>query len=95
MVSSFSDTIRVIHANVRYNCCADVRMEVKRTSSGFDLYEKDEGFSCDCICDFDVTCFIYGLVDGTYLIKVFDLEGYFFYQGYVTVKSKKPDGPNG
>jgi hypothetical protein len=95
ILSSFNDTVRVIHANARYNCCADIKMEVKKTSYGFDILEKDEGFSCDCICDFDVTCLIYGLSDGSYLIKVFDVEGNFYYQGYVVVRSKKPDGPNG
>ena len=95
ILSSFGDTVRVIHANVRDNCCADINMEVKKTGSGFDLFEKDEGFSCDCICDFDVTCLIYGLADGSYLIKVFDVNGSFLYQGFVTVKSEVPEGPNG
>jgi hypothetical protein len=95
ILSSFNDTVKVIHANARYNCCSDIKMEVKKTSYGFDLLEKDKGSSCDCICDFDLTCFIYCLPDGTYLIKVFDVEGNFFYQGYVVVHSQKPDGPNG
>lgn len=94
-LSSFNDTVRVLHTNVRDNCCSEIKMEVKRTSSGFDIYEKDEGFSCDCICDFDVTCFIYGLSDGSYRIRIFDVEGTLFYQGLVTVKTTKPDGPNG
>ncbi len=95
ILSSFNDTIRVVHVNAHYNCCADIKMEVKKTGYGFDLFEKDEGFECDCTCDSDVTTFIYGLSAGTYLVKVFNLEGNYMDQGYVIVRPKDPDGPSG
>ena len=95
ILSSFNDTIRVVHANAHYNCCADVKMEVEKTDYGFDLCEKDEGFNCGCTCDSDITTFIYGLAGGTYLVKVFDLDGNHIDQGYVIVRPKDPTGPNG
>jgi hypothetical protein len=95
ILSSFNDTIRVVHANAHYNCCADVKMEVEKTDYGFDLCEKDEGFNCGCTCDSDITTFIYGLAGGTYLVKVFDLDGNHIDQGYVVVRPKDPTGPNG
>jgi hypothetical protein len=95
VLSSFDDTIRVVHASASYNCCADIKMEVTKTDYGFAVREKDEGFTCRCTCDFDITCFIYGLSAGTYLIKVFDPEGNLIDQGYVIVRPKDPSGPNG
>lgn len=95
VLSSFNDTIRVVHASAHYNCCADIKMEVEKTHYGFDLCEKDEGFNCGCTCDSDITAFIYGLAAGTYLVKVFDLDGNHIDQGYVVVRPKDPTGPNG
>ena len=95
ILSSFNDTIRVVHASASYNCCADIKMGVSKADYGFDVREKDEGFSCRCTCDFDITCFIYGLAGGTYLVKVFDPEGNLIDQGYAIVRPKDPTGPNG
>lgn len=95
ILSSFNDTIRVMHANAHYNCCADIETEVEKTNYGFEVREKDEGFACGCTCDFDVTTFIYGVAAGTYLVRVFDIDGNRLDQGYVIVRPKKPDGPNG
>jgi hypothetical protein len=95
VLNSFNDTIRVVHASATYNCCADIKMQVSKTDYGFDVREKDDGFSCRCNCDFDITCFIYGLSEGTYLVKVFDPEGNFIDEGYVLVRPRKPGGPNG
>ncbi len=94
VLSTFNDTIRVLHANAHYNCCADIKTEVEKTNYGFDVREKDEGFDCRCTCDFDVTTFIYGLTKGTYLVKIYDINGNHLDQGYVIVRPKDPDGPS-
>jgi uncharacterized protein (DUF2141 family) len=65
------DTIWVTHKNVYTNCCAEFKTEVEWTERGFDVYEYDFGFPCDCLCTFDITTTIYGVAPGTYVIRVF------------------------
>lgn len=95
ILSSFNDTIRVLHANAYYNCCAEIKTVVVETEKGFDLFEKDEGEDCRCMCYLDVTTFIYGVSVGTYYIKVFDISGNLVDCGYVVVRPKEPSGNPG
>ncbi len=95
VLSSFNDTIRVLHANANYNCCAEIKTEVVETEKGFDLFEKDEGYDCRCMCYLDVTTFIYDVSVGTYYIKVFDISGNLVDCGYVVVRPKEPSGNPG
>ena len=92
ILSSFNDTIRVLHTNAYYNCCAKITVEVVEIEKGFDLFEKDEGEECRCMCYLDVTTFIYGVSAGTYYIKVFDISGNLVDHGYVVVRPKEPSG---
>jgi hypothetical protein len=95
ILSAFNDTIRVLHSNAYYNCCSDVRMEVKKTGLGFDVYEKDYGDTCRCMCNFDLITFVYNLNAGTYLMRLFDIWGNISDQGYVVIKEKEQGGPGG
>lgn len=93
MVSSFDGTIKVEHVDAYYNCCASISMEVRQVGSRFDVFEKDEGDSCDCMCYTDVTAFICNLSPGTYLVRVFDIRGNVIAQRDVTVQGKDDDFP--
>lgn len=93
--SSFNDTIHVLHANAQYNCCAEIQTEVKKTYYGFDLFQKEVGDPCRCMCRHDITVFICNVSDGTYLVKVFDTDGNLIDQGYVVVRPTDPSGPRG
>jgi hypothetical protein len=93
--SSFNDTIRVLHGNAQYNCCAEIETEVKKTHYGFDLFQKDVGDTCRCVCYHDITVFICNVTPGTYLVKVFDTKGNLINQGYVVVHHTEPHGPRG
>ncbi len=93
--SSFNDTIRVLHGNAQYNCCAEIQTEVKKTYYGFDLFQKDVGDACRCMCRHDITVFISNVSAGTYLVKVFDIDGNLIDQGYVVVRPTDPSGPRG
>jgi hypothetical protein len=95
ILSAFNDTIRVLHSNAYYNCCSEVKMEANKTGLGFDVYEKDYGDSCKCMCNFDITAYIYNLKAGTYLIRLFDILGDVFDQGYVVIREKEQEGPGG
>jgi len=95
ILSAFNDTIRIFHSNAYYNCCSEVKMEVKKTGLGFDVFEKDYGDTCRCMCNIDITAFIYNLNPGTYLIRLFDIWGNIFDQGYVIIREKEQEGPGG
>jgi hypothetical protein len=95
VLSSFDDTIRVLHANAYYNCCAQIKTKVVKTEYGFDLFEKDEGHDCRCMCYTDITTFIYDISAGTYSIRLFDVSGNLIGQGNVIVRPKKPNGNPG
>jgi hypothetical protein len=95
ILSAFNDTIRVFHSNAYYNCCFEVTMEVKKTGLGFDVFEKDYGDTCRCVCNFDIIAYIYNLSAGTYLVRLFDIWGNIFDQGYVVIKEREQEGPGG
>jgi hypothetical protein len=69
------DTIEVIHQDAFYQCCALIKVEVVKSTNGFDLFESDTGALCDCICYFDITTLITGLAQGNYFIRLFDIYG--------------------
>jgi len=94
-ISSSTDTIRVAHFNAHYNTCAKIKVDVVKSKYGFDLFEKDEGKSCDGMCYSDVTTIIYDLSAGTYLIRVFDTTGSSVEQGYAIIQPTEDDGPQG
>jgi hypothetical protein len=93
--SSFNDTIRVLHANAKYNCCSEIQTEVKKTNYGFDLFQKEVGETCRCMCYHDLTVFICNVSVGTYLVKVFDIKGNLIDQGYVVIRPSESHGPRG
>jgi hypothetical protein len=93
ILSSFNDTIRVVHANALYNCCAEIKTDVVKTRLGFDVFEIDEGDTCDCMCRIDVTTFICRVPVGTYLIKIRDTKGNLVDRGYVIVRRDDSGGP--
>ena len=95
ILSAFNDTIRILHSNAYYNCCSDVRMEASKTSLGFDVLEKDYGDTCRCMCNLDIVAYIYNLKAGTYLVRLFDVWGNIFDQGYVIIREKEQEGPGG
>ena len=72
---SHGDTISVLHQDAFYQCCAQIKVDVVETVGGFDLFESDTGALCDCLCFFDITTEISGLGNGTYFIRVFDING--------------------
>lgn len=94
-ISSSNDSIQVVHLNAHYNSCAEIKVEVKKTDYGFDLFEKDEGTTCEGTCDSDVTTIIHKLSGGTYLIRVFDTGRNSVGQGYVEVQPRDDGGPQG
>jgi hypothetical protein len=95
ILSAFNDTIRILHSNAYYNCCSDVKMEVRKTDLGFDAYEKDCGDTCRCMCNFDIVAYIYNLKAGTYLVRLYDIWGSVFDQGYVVIREREQEGPGG
>lgn len=92
--SSFNDAIRIVHANAHYNCCAEIETNVSRTVNGFDVFEIDQGDSCDCMCYVDITTLICNLSAGTYLIRVFDTSRSLVGHGYLEVRPGDPGGPS-
>ncbi len=93
VISSFNDTIRVLHANAYYNCCSDIKTDVVKTRLGFDVFEIDQGDSCDCMCYLDVTTFICHLSAGTYLIRLLDIRGSLVDRGYVIIRPDDSESP--
>lgn len=93
VLSSFNDTIRVLHANAYYNCCSDIKTDVVKTRLGFDVFEIDHGDSCDCMCYLDVTTFICHLSAGTYLIRLLDIRGSLVDRGYVIIRPDDSESP--
>jgi len=61
ILGSFNDTIRVVHANARYNCLGEIKRNVVETGCEFELFEKDERDTCMCMCYSEVLAFIYNL----------------------------------
>jgi hypothetical protein len=94
-LSAFHDTIRVLHSNAYYNCCSDVKMEAKKTELGFDVYERDYGDTCRCMCYFNIIAYIYNLKAGTYIVRLFDIEGNVLDQGWVTIREEEQEGLGG
>jgi hypothetical protein len=86
--SSHQDTIFVIHQDALYNCCSKIKVNIKETPNGFDLWEHDVGSSCNCMCNFDITTTISGCSPGTYLIKVFDIDSNLVDSGVVDIPPK-------
>ncbi len=69
------DTCKVTHKNAYYNCCSTLKTNLERTPRGFNLYEYDTATDwCFCLCYFDITTTIYGLLPGAYLIQVFETD---------------------
>ena len=93
VLSSFNDTIRVLHANAYYNCCSDIKTDVVKTRLGYDILEVDHGDSCDCMCYVDITTFICHVPIGTYLIKLLDTSGGLIDRGYVIILLDESGGP--
>ncbi len=94
-ISSSTDTILVVHSNAHYNSCAKIKVEVVKSKYGFDLFEKDEGTTCEGRCDSDVTTIIYNLSAGDYLVRVFDITGSSVGQGNVAIEDTDDGGPQG
>lgn len=93
IISSLEQIIEIEHLDAYYNCCADIKMEVKETGSRFDVFEKDEGDSCDCMCNTDITGFICSLSCGTYLVRLFDIKGNLIGQREVTIQAEDESIP--
>jgi hypothetical protein len=93
ILCSFNDTIRIVHSNAYCYCCSDIKTEVKKTEQGFDAFEKDFGDSCNCMCYFDITSYIYNLNAGAYLIRLFDVTGNLLDQGFVVIREQEHQGP--
>ncbi|MGB2804583.1 MAG: hypothetical protein WBD64_06790 [Candidatus Zixiibacteriota bacterium] len=93
VLSSFNDTIRVLHANAYYNCCSDIKTDVIKTRLGFDVFEIDHGDSCDCMCYIDITTFICHVPIGTYLIRLLDTGGRLVDRGYVIIRPDDSEDP--
>jgi hypothetical protein len=81
-----ADTVWVLHKNAWELCCLTIQTEVKQTAEGFDIYEYDP-FSggCRCMCLYDVLTTIYGVPPGVYIIRVFNVRGYFVDQVEVEI----------
>lgn len=93
VLSSFNDTIRVLHANALYNCCAEIKTDVVKARLGFDVFEVDRGDTCECTCRMDVTTFICRVPVGTYLVRLFDTGGNLVDRGYVIIRPDDSEGP--
>ena len=86
--SSHGDTILIVHQDAFYNCCSKIKVNVKGTANGFDLWEYDAGDSCRCMCYFDITTIISDLSQGTYFIRVFDIDSNLVGSGLVDIPPK-------
>lgn len=94
VVTSFNDTIRVEHINAFYKSCADIKVDVEKTRNGYDLFEKYDGdTTCTEKCDFDIVTLIYHLTNGTYLIKLYDIEHQLIFQDFKIVQIKDDEEP--
>jgi hypothetical protein len=93
VLSSFNDTIRVLHANAYYNCCSDIQTNVVKTRLGYDVFEVDHGDTCRCMCHIDITTFICHVPVGTYLIRLLNTGGGLIDRGYVIVRRDESGGP--
>jgi hypothetical protein len=93
VISSFNDTIRVLHANAYYNCCSDIQTDVVKTRLGYDVLEVDRGDTCDCMCYVDIVTLVCHVPMGTHLIRLLDTNGGLVERGYVVVKPDDSGGP--
>lgn len=67
--------INVTDKNAVFNCCAEIKCELKQTGNTIEIIEKDiSNRACDCGCLFDVKCTISNLGKGTYTIKIGELQ---------------------
>ena len=87
-ISSHKDTIFVSQHDVLFNCCSRIKVDIVRTSTGFDLKEKDEGQVCRCNCLFDIQTLICGLENGSYYIRLFEPDGTCVGSGTVDIPAK-------
>lgn len=71
----YGDTIVVLHYKALYQCCALIKIDVVQSENGFDIFESDTGEQCNCLCYFDITTLISGLAQGSYFIRLFDIDG--------------------
>jgi hypothetical protein len=88
ILSSHGDTIFVTQRDVLGNCCSRIEVNVARTSSGFDLRQKDVGKSCNCTCLFDLKTILCGLAEGSYFVRIFDPDGNLIGSGSVDIPQK-------
>ena len=93
VISSFNDTIRVLHANAYYNCCSDIQTDVVKTRLGYDVLEVDHGDTCDCMCYVDITTLVCHVPMGAHLIRLLDTNGGLVERGYVVVEPDDSGGP--
>jgi len=85
---SHGDTIWVIHQDAFYNCCSKIKVNLRSTPNGVDLLEYDVGDTCRCMCYFDITTIISGVSNGTYFIRVFDIDSNLAGSGVVDIPPK-------
>ena len=88
ILSSHGDTIFFNQHDVLYNCCSRIEVNVVRTGTGFDLWQKDVGKICNCTCLFDLKTIICDLPDGSYFIRIFDPSGNLICSGSVEIPQR-------
>ncbi|MBN2380959.1 hypothetical protein JXM67_14265 [candidate division WOR-3 bacterium] len=67
------NTAIIHHDNGYFNCCADMAFEIVRDGKLVNIYERDLGtHPCYCMCYFDFTHMLDGLLAGTYTVKVWE-----------------------
>jgi hypothetical protein len=86
IITISGNDIIVLHSDAFYNCCVQILVEVVQNGNVFNLYERESGDYCYCMCYFDVTTTIYDLEPGTYTINVFNAEGEYVGGGTVTIQ---------
>lgn len=73
IVAAFrEDTLFVTHFNAFYNCCFEIDMNFHQDGSLLNFIELPTGDPCRCMCYFDITSTVVGLVPGTYIIRVWN-----------------------
>jgi hypothetical protein len=77
LVMAGQDTVTLVHRNATYNCCVDdIEVSLHNDGERLKIEETEIEPSCFCLCCYDVTSTISGLLPGTHIVEYswFDYE---------------------
>ncbi len=77
--------LTIYHINAFYNCGLAYVVDYTVMDGLIIAAEADTGMPADCICYFNLKSTLYGLEEGSYILRVLDIYGEEIYSGEITV----------